>query len=411
MPILHRTQTVPALMPRFVERFRCIGPACEDTCCSGWKVLVDKKTYKAYRREATPALDRMMANLVRLDDAGAGNNGYAAIDTLGAQKQCPALDDGMCSVQANLGESYLPNVCHTYPRTNRRLAGQVEQTITLSCPEAARLALLAEDAFDFVEAPVQLRQSALLDVGSSFGVEPAMMAEVRIFCLSMMRTRELALWQRLALLGTFCESLTVVCVQNRQADIPALIDDFTAAIGNGELTSTLDVIQPDHGAQAKVFATLWATKGFTTTSQFQQDLMNRISAGFGADASGQVSAEALVDAYRRGLARLDLALAHTPWLLDNYVMNEMFSELIPFKGYTPYDSFLQLVARFGLLRMLLAIQCNTHHEATSVDVLAATVQLHCRRFQHDPNYARRVKQSLYESGWAEMSKLYMLLRA
>ncbi len=163
MPILHRTQTLTALKPRFVERFRCIGASCEDTCCSGWTVHVDKKTYKAYRKESVPALERMMANMTRLE--GMGDRAYGAIRTVGEQELCPALHDGICSVQAHLGESYLPEVCHEYPRTNRSLDGQVEQAITLSCPEAARLALLAEDAFDFVEAPIHVRQSAVLGVG------------------------------------------------------------------------------------------------------------------------------------------------------------------------------------------------------------------------------------------------------
>ena len=47
MAILHRTRTLPALMPRYTERFRCIGSACEDTCCASWTIHIDKKTYKA----------------------------------------------------------------------------------------------------------------------------------------------------------------------------------------------------------------------------------------------------------------------------------------------------------------------------------------------------------------------------
>lgn len=409
MPILHRTQSVSALMPRFVERFRCIGPSCEDTCCSGWTVYVDKKTYKAYRKEAGPALDPMMANMQRRDDS-MGGNAYAEIKTIGEQKRCPALQDGMCSVQSSLGESYLPNVCHAYPRTNRRMDGQVEQMITLSCPEAARLALLAEDAFEFVEAPAQLRESAMIDVGNCFGVPPATMAETRIFCLNLMRTRELALWQRLALLGAFCDALTVLCARSEQANIPATIAEFVRAIGSGELAGTLDVIQPDHESQAMVFATLWATKGFDARSQLERDVMQQISAGFGADTNGQVSTEGLIAAYRRGLGRLDEALADAPWLLENYVVNEMFTELVPFSGYSPYDSYLQLISRFGLLRLLLAVQCNTQGEVPPLSTLTTTAQVHCRRFQHDPTYVTRVKRSLYESGWAEMSKLYKLLR-
>lgn len=409
MAILHRTHTLSALMPRFVERFRCIGPRCEDTCCSGWRVFVDKTTYEAYRKEAVPALGRMMANLRRLDDPAA-DGCHAEVVTLGEQKQCPALEGGLCAVQANLGESYLPDVCHSYPRTNRHLLGQAEQAIFLSCPEAARLALLAEDAFEFVEAPVQLRDSALAEVGACFGTAADLMAETRLFCLNLMRTRELALWQRLALLGTFCDALTALCARNEQAHIPALIGDYVRLIENGELVAMLEPIQPDHASQAMVFASLWAEAGFGTASPFQRNMMAQIAERFGADASGQVSAEGLVGAYRRGLARLDEALADTPWFLENYLVNEMFVELIPFNGSSPYDSYLQLVARFGLLRMLLAVQCHTEGDVPPLSTLTATVQLHCRRFQHDPGYARRVKGALYQSGWADMGKLYKLLR-
>lgn len=409
MPILHRTQTVTALMPRFVDRFRCIGSSCEDTCCAGWTIHVDKKTYKAYRKDAVPALDQLMSNLERIDDS-TSTDVYARIKTIGPQANCSALQDGMCVVHANLGESYLSHVCHSYPRTNRRMAGQVEQMITLSCPEAARLALLAEDAMDFLDAPVQLREAMLPEIDVRFGVAPELIFETRIFCLNLMRTRELPLWQRLALLGTFCDSLTQLCNSNRQAGIPDLIVEFTRLIEGGELIATLDLIQPAYQAQAMVFATLWATKGFETSSPYQQAMMEQIASRFGADANGQVSAEGLVEAYRRGLGRMDEALADAPWLLEHYLVNEMFSQLMPFGGSSPFDSYLQLVARFGLLRMLLAVQCNTEGAVPPIATLVATVQMHCRRFQHVPLYAKRVRESLYDSGWAEMGKLYTLLR-
>lgn len=409
MPILHRTQTLSALMPRFVERFRCIGASCEDTCCSGWTVHVDKKTYKAYRKESVPALDRMMANMTRLDNKAA-NGAYAEIRAVGELQQCPALQDGICSVQANLGESYLSDVCHTYPRTNLSMDGMAEQSITLSCPEAARLALLAEDAFEFVEAPVQVRKTAIHEIGTRFGIAPALVAETRLFCMNLLRTRELTLWQRLALLGVFCESLSALCARDAQADLPTLVQDFMRLVENGELTATLDLIQPDYGAQAMVFATLWATKGFKADSPREQAMMEQIAARFGADASGQVGANELVNAYRRGLGRLDTALAATPWLLEHYLLNEVFSQIIPFNGSTPYDSYVQLMARFGLLRLVLAVQCNNDGDLPPVSTLIATVQLHCRRFQHVPSYTKRVNNSLYESGWAELSKLYTLLK-
>jgi lysine-N-methylase len=88
----------------------------------------------------------------------------------------------------------------------------------------------------------------------------------------------------------------------------------------------------------------------------------------------------------------------------------VFSELFPFNGATPYQSYIQLMARFGLLRLILAVQSNTDGELPPLATLVSTVQLHCRRFQHVPGYTRRVNESLYESGWAELGKLYTLLK-
>ena len=29
----------------YLNDFKCIGSACENTCCSGWDIVVEKKTY------------------------------------------------------------------------------------------------------------------------------------------------------------------------------------------------------------------------------------------------------------------------------------------------------------------------------------------------------------------------------
>ena len=68
------------------------------------------------------------------------------------------------------------------------------------------------------------------------------------------------------------------------------------------------------------------------------------------------------------------------------------------------------MARFGLLRLILAVQCNTEGDVPPLATMVSTVQLHCRRFQHVHGYTRRVNESLHDSGWAELGKLYTLLK-
>lgn len=410
MSILHRTRNISVLMPRYVERFRCTGSSCEDTCCHGWPIHFDKKTYKAYRAhgQANATMRPLSALIQRMDDPPEPGM-YAVLPMSPVTGGCPAHQNGMCAIQSSAGESYLSNTCHNFPRNTLRMNGQFEQALTLSCPEAARLALLAEDAFDFIEAPVSVRESSVRAIRTRDGFSAEVMGEARIFSINLVRTRELPLWQRLSLLGTFCQALEA-CLDSGQDTVQDLIGDFVRAIESGELTRDLDAVQPSHEAQAMVFATLWASRGFSAASPFQANQMAGIAAGLGGDTSGQVSGADLAAAYRRGLARLDQALEAAPWLLEHYLLNEMFIHQFPIAWLGPYDAYLQLVARFGLLRLLLAAQCNTDDELPSAAALAATVQLQSRRFQHDPQFAAEITRSLRSSGWADPVKVDTLLR-
>lgn len=411
MAILHQTRTLHALLPRYLTRFSCIGPECEDNCCTGWQVTLDKKTFNAYRQSKHPALAGRFGKDVRRQRSGASELNYGRIELKPGSQACPFMEDKLCSVQKHMDESHLSNTCFSYPRISRDFGGQFEQGLLLSCPEAARKALLAPDAFDFVEGTITVRMDVVSKVTAK-GLSLELINDLRTFCLQLMRSEGLELWQRLALLGVFCERLTVALDGGSQAGVQALVGDFVALVEQGAATEALAGMQPDHSAQAVVFSTLWAGKGFGTTSAVQNRVIEAVSKGLGADArSGQVSREQLIDCYRRGAARLPEALQAAPHLLEHYVLNEMFCYLFPFDGETPFDSYLKLVARFGLLRLMLAAQCNTDGPLPDAAALVQTVQVCCRRFEHDPTFARQVNQALLHSAWGKLDKLASFLRS
>lgn len=405
---LHPTTTATALLPRYVTRFACIGDRCEDNCCSGWLVTLDKKTFKAYRNSTHPELKPVFVKHVKRSRSNESEQNYGKMALDPATLSCPAMSGGLCGVQKNLGEGHLSDTCFTYPRFTRRFAGQLEQGLTLSCPEAARQALLHADAFDFVEGPVVLRKSSATP--SPVDEHTGAINDARIFCMQLMRTRSLALWERLAILGVFCETLAARMAERGYGAIPAVLAEFGALLEQGSLSAALRDLQPNHDAQAMVFSTLLAERGFGVSSAMQAEFVNEIGRRLGADVHGQVGADALVAAYRRGLERLELALRDAPYLLEHYVLNEMFRDLFPFQSAKPFDAYLQLIARFGLLRLLLAARCNTKGDLPDTGVLVNTVHLFCRRFQHQPDFAARVNNALHASGWSSLDKLYGFLR-
>ncbi len=415
MAILHRVKTVSGLTPRYVARFACIGPTCEDTCCVGWQVSLDKKTYKAYRASTDPVLaPRFARDVVRTEGAQSSSGseldyGRMALEPVTAA--CTMLDNNkLCAIQARLGESYLSNTCSQYPRVSREINGQFQQGLQLSCPEAARQALLAPDAFEFDQSTLQLRPAVVFTVADSHGLLATVIDELRIFCLNLMRLEGVPLWQRLALLGVFCERLDGMLKAGDHHLVPKLPEEFADLIAQGDFMNELDAMRPDHAAQAVVFATLLAGKSFVTSSPAHMTVNANVAAGLGANRRGLVGRDQLIDGYTHGVSRLPEALAAAPHLLDHYVLNEMFTNMFPFDGETPYVNYLQLIARFGVLRLMLAAQCNTDGPLPDAAALVATVQIHCRRFQHNADFARQINEALTATGWHTLDKLFAFLR-
>lgn len=412
MTILHSTHTYPALLPRYVSRFRCIGPDCEDNCCTGWRVTIDKKTFNTYRQSKHPGLARLFAQQIKRQRSQASETEYACIELKPDTHECPFLEERLCAIQREMGESNLSDTCFSYPRFSRNLGGQFEQALTLSCPEAARQALLKADAFDFEEGSITVRTASVNTIQSKQGMPLELMNEVRIFCLQLMRTEGLALWQKLAVLGVFCENLTMTLADGGHLAVPSMLESFIVMVESGQAFEALALMQPNHAVQAQVFAIFLQKKNMGNMSALQKTIQAAVAKGLGADPeTGQVAEEQLIECYSRGAERLPDALRATPYLLEHYILNEMFRELFPFDDATAYEHYLRLVSRFGLLRLMLAAQCNTDGPPPDATTLTQTVQVFCRRYQHDSTFATRVNTALKNTGWDKLEKVYGLLRA
>ena len=121
--------------PNYFDTFRCIGGSCPDSCCKEWGVQVDAASAAYYRSLPGELGDRLRSVLVEEDGETVMTieNGH-----------CPMWrDDGLCRIQAELGEEALCKVCTEFPRLTHDYGDFVERTLELSCPVAAELILSA----------------------------------------------------------------------------------------------------------------------------------------------------------------------------------------------------------------------------------------------------------------------------
>ena len=99
------------LQPQYVSQFHCIGPACEDSCCIGWRVQIDKATYQRYRECPDKDLRMQMDEKVKRHRTNPTDANYAKIK-LNPDGNCPFIDENqLCAIQRKLGEEYLSITC------------------------------------------------------------------------------------------------------------------------------------------------------------------------------------------------------------------------------------------------------------------------------------------------------------
>ncbi|MGN0976445.1 MAG: flagellin lysine-N-methylase, partial [Faecousia sp.] len=121
--------------PDYFDRFRCIAGQCPDSCCKEWEVQVDDNA-AAFYRSLPGSLGDRLREVLRTED---GETVMTILDG-----RCPMWrQDGLCRIQAELGEGALCKVCREFPRLTHDYGDFRELGLELSCPEAAKLILNA----------------------------------------------------------------------------------------------------------------------------------------------------------------------------------------------------------------------------------------------------------------------------
>lgn len=117
-------------IPDYYKEFTCIADKCEDTCCAGWQIVIDEKALAKYKKVRGKFMPRMLCSI----------NWKQKSFHQDKQKRCAFLnDENLCDMYKNLGEKSLCKTCRLYPRHIEEFEGVREITLSISCPEVARI--------------------------------------------------------------------------------------------------------------------------------------------------------------------------------------------------------------------------------------------------------------------------------
>ena len=125
--------------PTFCNEFSCIAGSCPDTCCAGWQIMIDQNSLKKYRHCKGAFRNRL------LNDIDWKEHSFRHY-----QKRCAFLnEDNLCDIYSEAGKDMLCDTCRKYPRHIEEFEGLRELSLSLSCPEAARIFLSHKEKITF----------------------------------------------------------------------------------------------------------------------------------------------------------------------------------------------------------------------------------------------------------------------
>jgi lysine-N-methylase len=386
------------LTPDYYAGFQCIGAECEDSCCKGWSIGIDRDTYHAYKSNRHPALAPLIKIAVHRN-AKAESNSNTSFGTMRMRDDgsCHFLDhDSLCLIQKTLGAQALGNVCRIYPRYLNRFGQQRENSLSISCPQAARLILLRREPITFAASPADavydskaFTSYAYPRHGDDDPEQIAVLNHLRALIIAILQLRTISIGARVVLLGFLLEDASRVMGAAPVVHASALLPTLQSFAGMLEHPQALEqqygAIAADTPRRLRAVARLMVDAMNSSATRRFKDCLQLAARGLGVDGDNGASGStvhAYLQAYEQYYAPFIADRAH---ILENYLVNDVVTRLFPFTRGTFLDLYREMVCNLGVLEVLM-VGLSAHDKGLGEERVVQLFQSFVRSVTHNSKH-------------------------
>jgi lysine-N-methylase len=380
--------------PQCFDDFRCIGAECEDTCCRGWGILVDSETWEKYQGPLDFRIaGNTLSSLVEINPARTSSADYAKIRLEG--NACPALKDGLCSIQQVLGEPYIPDLCSTYPRVLHMTGGTIERSLHLSCPEVARLVLSDPRAMVLIEraeGPLPHRVGSLSLVA---GATDERLNQVRALTIEVIKERSLPLWKRIVSLGFVVDRLAGATLTHAVTVMESHLNGLRQGLFEGIFASRQSA--PAFQLETVLELIVARLKADYTSPRFLECYSEFMR---GLAWTNESTMEELAARYHHASGtHFQRFVRGHEHLFENYLIQYIFRTLFPYGRKQPNQTFaidsgaesmkqafLLLAVHFATIRTVMIGMAALHKDNLGIDHAIKLVQSYSKSFLHSSSF-------------------------
>lgn len=301
------------------------------------------------------------------------------------------------------------------------VSGVLERSLDLSCPEAARLALLDPTPLVFSTAETDPDEHRAAAADPSYGrifnsafSGPAEGGEdvsrVRTFVRAILQDRKYPVAKRLILLGYLCEKLKEIAAVGDFQHTPTVLEGLACAIDGGLFGEHLSSCKADPATQIGIVLELIVERvrsDFTHRPFFElyQEFLNGIR--WSPDMSLHAAGAQYSEAYRQFYFPF---MSQHEYVLEHYLVNNAFKALFPFGSQSLnralnleppraiMGQYILMTSYYAIAKAMLIGIAGSQGTAFNLHTVLRTIQICSKTFEHSVRYPQRVLEILASKG-------------
>ncbi|WP_297517619.1 flagellin lysine-N-methylase [uncultured Clostridium sp.] len=345
--------------------FKCTADKCRHTCCMGWQINIDDKTYKKYE-DSTYLKKDMSLNFIKGRNEEEGD-----IISMKLTKDgfCTFLQkDFLCELHSKCGEDFLCDTCRIYPRGINVVGKVIEKHLYSSCPAMVEGFLLNNDklTFEMLENDYDKEE---IDKTIEFEseIEEQLFKEIRGFTIEALQSDYISFEEKFIVIGLAYSNFDPLMTNREFEEVRRLIAIYTEMIEDSSIIPQMEATSMHNEIKTVVLDEI---SKFNLEGKLEEILVNLLNVL-------DESANGIDGKFKE---KYDLYEKNNSVYIQNYLVNAVYSSGTPFTSYEVMDSYTLLVIKYMIFKTYMkAVKEDIITDENFVDIVA----LSSRSFDHN----------------------------
>lgn len=356
---------VNIFLPKYMVEFKCISSSCIDTCCAGWSINIDEDTYNKYANSTGEFKELLEGKFIENNDEhDFFNHGFMVNKD---ENRCPFLNSNMlCDIHGDIGENNLCITCKSYPRVFNIVDNVYEKSGLPSCAEICARAFLNKDKMEFIESEEDIEEKnieirRIIDSEAFEGTESLLQYfwDIRVISINIMQSRNFSIEQRLNILKNFYKQIEKMHDLREFDSIEELLEDFNSELMDYESLKGVEFKENTEFytniAEDELVKNIKSLRLKECVKEYKNGILNQND----------------ICKYLEDRPKYFNELEDYSYVLENYLVNQIFKDLIPFnRGESLMKSIQVLINTYRIIKAyVIGIAINSKEKITGEQII------------------------------------------